>query len=280
MHRTIPTHDRANRPGRMPHPSAGLSTLEFLGCAVAIVVGAWIGASYLGKDTNQLAYDVLSQSQLLDKVPDSLRPTPPPGTATTREQALTNYREELGSLRQQISTLQTGTNPANEETVSPQPPAEDSTARVPTQERTLAYWQQLNELVLSEAELQRNAERALNETNAAKVFALKARICRFTAKTVAGIPPCAVCEDALRFGKQLELWYADGGELYERAVQIWETPTGPQAREKMIDDWKLTDQHHRNEARLVKERAAAARGTIERIFGSEFPSFAQPAETQ
>ena len=45
----------------------------------------------------------------------------------------------------------------------------------------------------------------------------------------------------------------------------------------MNDEWKQADQHHRNEARLLKDKASAARGTLSRIYGDELPEFANPA---
>ena len=89
----------------------------------------------------------------------------------------------------------------------------------------------------------------------------------------------AVDETAVRFGRQLGLWYDRGGELYENAVQIWESPIGPQARTKLNDDWKQAEHHHQNEARLLKENASAVRSTINRVFSADVPEFATPASS-
>ena len=72
------------------------------------------------------------------------------------------------------------------------------------------------------------------------------------------------------------LWYDRAGELYERAVRIWETPIGQQARTQLKDEWKRADEQHRNEARLINEKAAAVRGSMSRIYGTEFPEFDKP----
>src|SRR5215212_10172715 len=89
-------------------PRAGLTILEFLACATALVGGVWLGALYLGVDVRHLAYTALSQSQLLDKVPAELRPGDPNEKVMTREQLLTTLHEELGSLRNQITSLRGG----------------------------------------------------------------------------------------------------------------------------------------------------------------------------
>lgn len=252
----------------------GLTSLEFLGCLVALVGGAYLGALYLGVDVKHLAYDALSESQLLDKVPAQLRPTPPAEKAMTREQLVTTLREELGSLRNQISVLRSGK--PGDATGDSATAASDANAQLPTKERTLAYWGRLNEIALGEADLQREAESAFSAPNAAKVFAIKGRICHFAAKAVEAVPTQSVDDEALRFGRQLGLWYTRGGELYDRAVRIWETSTGPDARKQLTDEWRQADEQHRNEAKLVTSKATTVRGTISRIFEFEFPEFAKP----
>ncbi|MFO0787912.1 MAG: hypothetical protein U0805_00545 [Pirellulales bacterium] len=259
---------------RSPSAAAGLSTLEFLGCLTAVIGGAWIGAIYLGVDVKKVAYTALSESQLLDKVPEEWRPEDPQEKAMTRDQLLATLREELGSLRHQISSLRTGRGESDGEDAAADA---SGAAQLPTKERTLAYWSRLNEISLGEADLQREAEAAVSAENAAKVFVIKGRICRFAAKAVEAIPSQAVDEEALWFGRQLQLWYDKGGELYERAVRIWETPVGAQARTQLNGEWKQADEHHRNEAKLVNQKATAVRGTVSRIYGVEFPEFGKPA---
>src|SRR5215213_4263176 len=87
---------------------AGLTILEFLACSTAVIGGAWLGALYLGVDVRHLAFTALSQSQLLDKVPAELRPIDPNEKVMTREQLLNTLHEELGSLRNQITSLRAG----------------------------------------------------------------------------------------------------------------------------------------------------------------------------
>jgi hypothetical protein len=259
----------------------GVTVLEFVGCLMAVVGGACLGALYLGVDLKDVAYTALNESQLLDKVPAGWRPTGPQDNPMTREQRLNTFHEELGSLRNQITALQTGKSVASASEASSAESSEDADAKVqlPTKERTLAYWKRLNEIALGEADLQQDAESAFNAANAAKVFAIKGRICRFAAKEVEAVPTQAVDDAALRFGRELGLWYDHGGELYERAVRLWETPIGPQARTQLNEEWQLADQHHRSEGRLVREKAAAVRGSVSRIYGVEFPDFAEPAAT-
>jgi hypothetical protein len=268
----------AARIGKPGHDQrAGLTILEFLACATALIGGAYLGALYLGVDVRHLAFQALSQAKLLDKVPAEFRPVDPNEKVMTREQLLTTLHEELGSLRNQITSLRSGAPSAVADSTGKAEP-NSGAALIPTKEKTLAYWARLNEIAISESQLQRDAESAFNADNAAKVFAIKGRISRFSAKAVEAVPTQEVDESVIKFGRQLGLWYDRAGELYEKAVRIWETPIGQQARTQLNDEWKRADDQHRSEGQLLTEKAAAVRGSMSRIYGTEFPAFEKPAK--
>jgi hypothetical protein len=253
----------------------GLTTLEFVGCFIAVVGGAWLGALYLGVDVKSAAYTALRNSQVLDKVPKQWQPAPPKDQTVTREELVATLHEELGSLRNQISSLRTGKNDQPIGDAKASSPNSDGT--LPTKERTLAYWSRLNEIAMAETDLQQDAESAFSAANAAKVFAIKGRVSRFASSAVDAVPTEGVDEQAIKFGRRLKLWYGRGDELYDRAVRIWETPMGAQARTKLNEEWKNADKQHSAEAELLLQKAAAVRGSIIRIYGVEFPEFAKPA---
>jgi hypothetical protein len=261
-----------------PAQRAGLSTLEFLGCVIAVIGGIWLGALYLGVDVRHVAHTALAEAQLLDKVPPEWRPPAPDDKAMTREQLVATLREELGALRNELSSLRTGgdSGDSTEGNISQHGQDKSSVSLGASKEQTLAYWSRINEIALSEAALQQDAESAANGANAARVFAIKGRISRFAAKSVEAIPSEGVDELVIQFGRQLALWYDRGGELYERAVRIWETPTIGQNREQLNQDWRRTELQHRNEALLIKEKAVVVGNAASRRFGEQFPDFAKP----
>jgi hypothetical protein len=258
----------------------GLTVLEFIGCVMAVVGGAWLGAIYLGVDVRRVAYTALAEAELLESVPPQLRPTAPGDHSMTREQLVATLREELGALRSDLTSLRSGEE-TNVPAAAVAAPATDGDNQVaePTasKEKTLVYWLRISEIAVSEAALQKDAESASNAANASRVFAIKGRISRFAAKSVEALPGAGVDESVIRFGRQLALWYNHGGELYERAVRIWDTPTISQNREQLNKDWRQAQSHHSNEARLVNEKAEAVRSTVSRLFSEEFPVFAAPA---
>ncbi|HEX2473600.1 MAG TPA: hypothetical protein VHK01_02575 [Lacipirellulaceae bacterium] len=260
---------------------AGLTVLEFVGCVMAVVGGAWLGALYLGVDVRNLAYTALAEAELLESVPQKLRPAAPGDNPMTREQLVATLREELGTLRLELKALRSGeaTNRPTFVAAAPDGDASEPTgAPQASLEKTLAYWARTSEIALAEAALQKDAESAANSSNASRVFTIKGRISRFAAKAVEAIPSDGVDDSVIHFGRQLASWYNHGGELYERAVRIWETPTISENREQLNEDWRRAQAHHNNEARLVNEKAEAVRSTVSRNFGEEFPNFATPAD--
>lgn len=273
---------------------AGLTVLEFVGCLISIVGGVWLGAIYLGVDVRHLAHTALSETDLLERVPAGWRPPGPEENRMTREQLVETLREELGHLRTEIAGLQDHGHSVGDRIGSgesggqPQSDA-DSTASsgVPSRtgsvsaaerlakEKTLAYWLRVSDIALGEAALQQDAEAAFDQQQAAKVFAIKGRISRFAAKAVEAIPRDDVDDTVVQFGLQLRAWYEGGGELYDRAVQIWETPTNNPGRTQLNEEWRRSELHHRSEARLLNGKGAAIRLGVSRRFGEEFPPFAQ-----
>jgi hypothetical protein len=267
----------SNRQGQL-HRRTGLTLLEFIGCAIAVAGGLWLGALYVGLDLRHLAYTTLSEAHLLEAVPSDWQPAGPNDGKSQEELAVT-LNEELRTLRNDVAALRQD-SPATTDANSPADSQETrSSGRgespEETPEKTLAYWLRINEIARNEATLQQEANVAFNQEKAAKVFALKARSCHFAAEAVQAVPTAAVAEPAAAFGRQLVAWYERGGALYDRAVQIWETPS--QGRAPLNADWSRAELQHRNEGRLLNEKASAVRGTLSRQFATEFPAFASPA---
>jgi hypothetical protein len=273
-----PKTDRGEQIGRHGVAlRAGLSVLEFVGCVIAVVGGLWLGAIYLGVDLHRVAHEALTDTELLEKVPENWRPVAPAEEHMTREQLVTTLREELSGLRTEITTLREGNKAEDDrpgEQAKAAPSGGSKASQQDSNEKTLAYWNRLIEIASGEAALQADAATAFNDANAAKVFAIKSRISRFAAKAVEAVPQEGVDRSVVQFGRQLGVWYERGGELYDKAVHIWEsTSAGSQSRTQLNEEWGRAELQHRNETRLLDEKASAVRSAVSRRFGQDFPEF-------
>jgi hypothetical protein len=262
---------------RHPQRPAGLTVLEFIGCLIALVGGVWLGAIYLGIDIHHLAYDALSQSELLDKVPEQWRPTDPEAANTPSPAELARaVQEELVALRHEISALRATKN-------GPSPTAEalngdgsSTDAPVSTQQAksaSLAFWNRVQDVVRGETALQIDAESAATSGNATKVAALKGRISRFAASAIRAIPTDGVDPAAIELSSDLVNWYDRGGTLYEQAVQIWESPARGQNSPALTKEWKHAQSQHRNEGQLLNDKIAGVCDSLTRRFGEGFTLF-------
>jgi hypothetical protein len=228
-------------------------------------------------DVRHIAHAALSESELLERVPPQLRP-PGPQETVTREELVAALREELSELKDEISNLRADETRGPQKLPSHEKAITGGSASQATKERSLAYWMRLNEIALGEATLQADAASAFDPDKAAKVFAVKGRIVRFAAKAVTAIPDEQVEPMLLQFGLQLSTWYENGGELYDRAVQIWESAANSEGREQLNEDWQRAERHHQNEARLLRDKAAAVRNAMSRRFGEQFTPFGEPQQ--
>jgi hypothetical protein len=259
---------------------AGLSVLEFVGCAMAVIGGAWLGALYLGIDVRHVAHAALSESKLLENVPENWRPQGTDENPMTREQLVGTLREELGTLRSEIAALRNHDAKQDDLQAKVQGGTEttsqDATPEESSKSNTLAYWIRLNEIATGEVTLQRDADTEFDNENAAQVFAIKGRIHRFAGKAIDAIPQADVDPAVVQVGRQLGDWYKGGAELNDKAVRIWETAAGSQGRAQLNEEWSRAQMQHRNEATLLNEKASAVRGAVSRRFKQEFPEFVGP----
>jgi hypothetical protein len=254
---------------------AGLSVLEFVGCLMALVGGIWLGAIYLGIDVQKTAYVALSESQLMDKVPEKWRPVDPAAKDAPSSAELTKQvQNELVALREEITSLrdsqQSQPTTLAEKTTSAATTDADQQAR----QASLAYWSRINEIVHRQATLQYEAESAATTDIAAKVATLKARISRFSADAIRALPAANVDPAALKLGNELATWYDNGADLYDQAVQVWESPARTQAGQPVTQEWDRMQVQHQNEQRLLESRVAAVRDSLIRRFGDGFAPLA------
>lgn len=255
----------------------GLSVLEFIGCLMALVGGVWLGAIYLGIDLHRVAYVALSESTLMERVPEAWRPeTPESEQAPSQAELAASVHQELVALQQEVASLRTpgaqpSTLPAEEEPAVSV--ATDGKSSDNSQQATLDYWRQLAQAVHRQSSLQYDAEGAATQGNAPKVAALKGRVNRLTAASIRTLSTKNVDRAASDFGAELAKWYESGAELFDEAVQVWGT-TGGQGNPQLAKQWQQAHVQFTNEGKLLRGRATTVRDALTQQFGVEFPQLA------
>jgi len=257
-----------------PQHRNGLSVLEFIGCLMALVGGVWLGALYLGIDLHRVTFVALSESRLMDQLPEGWRPeTPESEQVPSQAELAANVQKELVALREEISTL-SGSHDAQPVDAPPVAETDSSTSQVNSpQQATLEYWKQLAQVIHSQYVLQLDAEAAATQGNATKVAALKGRVNRLTASSIRALASKNVDRAAANFGAELANWYESGADLYDEAVQVWGTTTG-QGNPQLAKEWQQAHVQFANEGQLLRGRATTVRDALTQQFGVEFPQLA------
>jgi hypothetical protein len=257
---------------------SALTWLEFLGCLIAVFGGIWLGAYCIGVDVRHLAYVALSESELLEQVPEGWRPEDPSSAnSPTPAELAQAVQQELVALRHEINALRTtrgGARVNDASTAAGDDSEIDSRVDVPpAKSTTLAYWNRVHDVVRGEIALQIDAESAATTGNATKVAALKGRISRFAASAIRAIPIDGVDPTAVQISRELAHWYDQSGNLYELAVRLWESPGRGKKNLAMSKEWEHAQSQHRNEGQLMNDKIAAARDSLTRLFGEGFTPF-------
>ena len=259
----------------------GLSVLEFLGCLIAVIGGACLGAIYLGIDLHHVAYVALTESDLMEKVPEKWRPVDPGwskreshlGRIWRRQCDRSSCRCEPRSALFVANAIRSRPRRRNRENESPTAAADQEAL---AKEQTLYYWNRIHEIVREQAAMQREAESAANEDNATKLAALKGRINRFAASALRAIPTDDVDPAAHAVSKELADWYDRGwrpvrsgrrrlgvGGSHPRHARSPKTGNSPSC-------------NLRNEGRLLGDKMAATRDSLTRRFNAEFAEIGRP----
>ena len=97
----------------------------------------------------------------------------------------------------------------------------------------------------------------------------------FSATAVRALPTEGVDPAAIELGKALANWYERGGDLYDQAVRIWESPARGTSNPALSKDWEQAHLQHRNEGQLLHKRIAATRDSLARRFGEGFAEFVE-----
>ncbi|MEN1678746.1 MAG: hypothetical protein AAGJ46_04085 [Planctomycetota bacterium] len=264
---------KAQRTSATPLRS-GVSTFQMLACVVAIGVGGWVGANYMGLNLNYVAYTALDETQLLEHVPEEWRPEK--GDCPTMECDVKLEPSELtGQLEEEFATLKKEVAKLREAAMLGHPPAAASPEDevfLARREKTIAYWAHLCEVANQVAQLDRDVEPARSDSTTGHVFDLRRRVFSYGRRMLETTATEGVDEQAVEAGNRLIEWYAKGEQFYVGATAAWDNmqgaPRSPAAAAK-IESAQADFAKH---SELLRSKVGELSSLLSRRYGTLLPT--------
>ncbi|MEO1495712.1 MAG: hypothetical protein AAFV43_01035 [Planctomycetota bacterium] len=204
----------------------GLGLLEIVGCLVAMAVGVWIGAQYLGVDLNGAAYQALDETELLTQLPEDWRPVNPEcpdGDCPSDEEkwALESavLLQERDTLRFEVAKLRApdlasvGADALSQDTL-----LDAEKQRLRTQ--TTAYWQNLHDIVAELDDIDLRTEPLLGSDDHSRVLSIRRRAYDYSARAVEHLETNGVDTRAVEMGVRVAEWCREGAHMFAKAAEL------------------------------------------------------------
>lgn len=204
------------------HSNRGLGLLEIVGCLVAMAIGIWIGAQYLGVDLNGAAYQALDETELLTSLPEEWRPENPEcpdgdcaSADEKRSAAAAELSQERDRLRLEVARLRGDESGA---TASSEILLDEATQF--TRAQTTAYWQQLHDVVVELEQIRSQTESLLGGEEHSRVLSVRRQAYDYSARAIENIAAEGVDEQAVEAAARVAEWCRKGAETFAAAAEL------------------------------------------------------------
>lgn len=252
-----------------PSIRRGAGAIQALAILSSFAVGMWLGTHYLGVPMRDIAHTALSESELLEKLPENWRIVSAdcldgecPETITP-EQKAAQLKGELTALQAEIASLAAG---STSETAAAEPAPESVAVvqREGTREATVGYWQQLGEIAAQVTKLHNSIGNDSSETTVWRVLDVRRRAYDYGQKAVDAIATTSVDQQAVEGGRRMAALYRHGAEYYEEVLTAWDGKT------TMAEDQLFQAQrHHVKQADFVRQKVGELQLILSRRYSTE-----------
>ncbi|MEQ8210443.1 MAG: hypothetical protein RH917_11480 [Lacipirellulaceae bacterium] len=258
----------SNPTNRFPRsaPRRGLSFFEFTGCFVAVIVGAVLGAMYLGVDVKGIALSVLEKTELIE-------PTGEESVAgvesTEIEQPVVAGDASTTLAENQDESIVPANEPAAEQTwqetitsaVNEHLPPE-----VPVEEQrklTRAYWEKLLTALDESKRAAAKASQFSGQPQLYDLLANRKQVHVDTLKRMDDLDTHGVNVRVVSYSAAIKQWHQDGERLYTRAMDLLTDTAKAELSGPFAQSWQSAATQHRMEERLLKDRRAALENYVD-----------------
>jgi hypothetical protein len=248
----------------MTRAHRGASAIEILVCLLALLVGLWAGAAYLGLDL-QVAWQFCmakvgiasppKQSALAGELPPSAEsgqgeslgaPAGAPEPAVVPHEA------------QDEGTLPAKTDDQGAEPAQPVPSVG---------ERTLGYWRELGEIILrAQHEEQVRAAGSLRE-----VLSARGKSCRAAVQGIRSLKTEGVDPEVVQLAQDFARWYERGAEISEEGAYLLDEGELSDAQGPVGRRWHSAQKQHREELDLLNRKSNSQRSKLATRYQLSFP---------
>ncbi|MEX0936919.1 MAG: hypothetical protein WDZ59_03590 [Pirellulales bacterium] len=249
----------------------GFTTAEGITMVLTLVVGAGIGVAYLRGDLNTV---LGAQTEAEAETEQPAGPDP------------VELQRRIEQLEREVARLTdwadegTAEKPGRllEGLVSQPAPAweslneQEQEARRAAGDASLAYWNQVQQAVAQEQTLLRANAPALAGGNAETLVAFREKGANLLAAALAKLKPGAEVDPAVvKYTRQLQNWYADGGTLYAQANFLLREGTLSMQHGRTGKEWTEAEVLHTQARERLVRQEEALRLYLSETYRVEYP---------
>ncbi len=235
------------------HQRSGLTLVESVGIMAALMVGLLIGFAYLDVDMREAAYQALEKSQLVE--PSRLGLQQPQAAqddatahSTAASQAAQPAVAELADQNSNAEGIALTEQSAHDRPAMSGPQQESVDANA-----TRDCWQALSQYLREDS--RRRARGAKHKQwQWLDYLMLRQESHAATCQGLQDLNRTAVDPRVLAYADAVLAWHQAGEELYQQAVQIWNSGSQLHLSGPMATSWQSQATQHRMEEKLVRSK--------------------------
>lgn len=250
----------------------GITKVELLACLLAVAGGVWIGASYVGLNLNQAAYDALDETELLTRIPEDWRPVNPecpdgdcPSEEEVRSGQLQELRSQLDGLRSEVDLITGGVEPL------PQGESTLTDELRAARDTTLPYWNSLREVVTEVTALQARVAPLREAEQYARGLSVRRRAMEYGLDAVKLLDPEGVDPQAVEAAGRVAEWFEHGAETIGSAVEIRSRQQVGGRSVTGVELWRSLEVDLAKRTELVRRKTRETAGYLASRYFVEFP---------
>jgi len=243
-----------------------LSTIELMGCLIALTGGLALGAAYMGIDLRTLAVGVLEEAELIE--PRIQLPDPDAqSTGSKNDQENQSKTEDTDQLENSKNDANSAGPPSTEQSSGKlQKTSVQSSSSKADGPATRAYWVALTSAMMEEAQGRMIGIGNPEQWQLFDYLKQRKEGHEKTLKTLLQLDPRDVDQRVLEHSEQLLKWHDNGATLYKHSLGLLSDGPTVELKGPFAQSWQTKATQHRMEERVVIEKHAAVAAYLDHTY--------------